>query len=197
MIKSIIGAAALLLTATVASADVSYNEDTKSLTISGPTSSLQSVMAKRAFANNEIDTVYMWGPGGEFYAGLGIGRMIRDANVRVIVPTGKECVSACAFAALGSGEIIADGVLLFHRPYFKSVPTIATTEQIAAAFGLGYVDMTAYLVEMMGDVGFSASKAILELTSPCSFIATVGDEVVLFREGYYQVLPIVDKCNPA
>jgi len=148
-------------------AAVKYDEDTASVSLTGMTTEFQWAQLAAVFAGAEVKTVYLDGPGGDYFAGLAIGRLIRQENVRVIIP--GECISACAFAAMGGREVIIDGVLLFHRPYRMGVSTMQTIEEIAAEWSEAYYAAVFYAVEM----GFPMRliSHIIANSSPCSFIA--------------------------
>jgi len=181
--------------ATPMSAQVVYDKGTDSLTIFGNTDNLQLALVQRAFKENHVGTIYMKGNGGLFYTGLALGRAIRESGARVIIPTGTECISACAFAAIASEEVHVDGALLFHRPYMQLVPTNATIEEISGYTGGGYLDGAMYIVEM----GYPLSwvKQMIVSTSPCLFIKVV-DEAQLqdFKEGRGSFMIKDDRCLP-
>jgi hypothetical protein len=201
MLRAAITAMAVLfaipatLFALPAAADVTYDEATRSLKIYGPTSQFQSIMVHRAFANHEIDTIYMQGPGGELYAGLEIGRQIRKSGARVIIPARADCVSACAFAAMAAEEIHIDGRMLLHRPYMNAIPTIHSIEEVAAKFGIGYLDTTQYLIDM----GYKAHlfKQMLRETSFCKFILVEDAKYIRKAKlhGSISSYQTVDKCG--
>lgn len=171
--------AILCLVASTSQAGAKYDEKTKSLTISGGTTSFLSIQIANAVNGKQVDTVFMSGPGGLFYHGMAIGHMIKNMGARVIIPSGKECVSACALAALGSADVLVDGKLLLHRPRFNQVPTSATIEEIAGMAGRGYLDQTKYLVKM--GFPFALSEQIIWETSPCKFISMTTENVKAMR----------------
>lgn len=173
-------------------ADVLHHGETRSLVVSGPTSEHQAMLVTRAFANHEIDTVYMWGDGGEFYAGLDIGRSIKASGARVIIPTGKECISACAFAAMGAGEILPDGDMLLHRPFTVQVPSMASMEAIAGHYGMAYMDMAEYLIEM--GYGIGLAKYVIEYSNPCRFLVIENQEDLSAIRNGVNELTVADKC---
>jgi hypothetical protein len=192
MFKSILTAITVAIFATTSIAEVShqradvqamfnsgdrsvvYDSVTKTVTISGTTTRRQSIALFKIMQEKTVTTVIMYGPGGDFYAGLRMGNMIQNAGAIVIIPEGKSCVSACSFMALAGSRIILDGKLEFHAPYFTSVPTGVTILDIAQKLGEGYIDMARYLIKN----GYSAHFALklLKDTSPCKFI--VIDEQV-------------------
>ncbi len=157
-----------IILATPVSAEVKYDEPSRSLTVSGGTTNWQRQQVSDAFTKYKIDTVYLSGNGGLFYAGLAIGREIRASNARVIVPSGTTCVSACSLAAIAASDLLIDGVLLFHRPFMTGVSTLTTLEEFAGMVGRGYLDMASYIVEM--GLPLSFAKSIIWDTSPCKFL---------------------------
>ena len=147
---------------------VQYEPLTHTVVISGTTTSKQSIALYNVLKNKTVVNIIMYGPGGDFYAGLRMGEMIARAGVTVIIPEGKSCVSACSFMALAGERIVLDGKLEFHAPYFSSVPTGVSILDIAQRFGVGYVDMTTYLVKHGYTTQFA--RMLLKDTSPCKFI---------------------------
>jgi hypothetical protein len=182
MIKKLLTALVLCVgLALPASAAVTYNKDTKSLSITGTTTMNQVTKVWEAFTQNEINTVFMSGPGGGYYAGLSLGRLLKQKDVRIIIPSGSYCASACAFAALGGKTVFIDGELWFHAPYSRVVDPGATIRDISKAYGIVYLDMLDYLLEVMQTKkqAVDFSKAILKETSVCRFIVWGGDAPVI------------------
>ena len=154
--------------ASPAAAEVVYNDLNKNLTITGRTTNFQATAIYRHLRDHEVLTVTMQGQGGDYYAGLRIGRLIEAEGSIVIIPANQRCVSACAFAALGGDRVIVDGELWFHTPYLRSVPTTVTLLEIAQMFGRAYVDMTSYLA-MMG-IPMSFGHDLLVRTTTSKFV---------------------------
>ena len=179
---------------------VAYNPLTHSVIISGVTTSKQSIALYNTLKNHQVSTIILYGPGGDFYAGLRMGDIIAKANVTVIIPEGKSCVSACSFMALAGERIILDGNLEFHAPYFSSVPASASILDIAQKFGVGYMDMATYLVKHGYTTGFA--RKLLKDTSPCKFIVvaeqkgiddlSIGDDSTSHRSFLYTLR---DNCE--
>jgi len=165
--------AAALSMPTAAGAGVTYDADTHTMTITGETTPYTLVRVNAVMSDNDVDTVFMSGPGGHFYASLDIGRAIRMEGARVIIPRGEKCVSACAFAALGATVVHADGDWLFHQPYIPMVPLNATLEDVARKHGAAYLDIAEYLVEMGRDIGLA--KRIMLVGSVCRFVRMASD----------------------
>jgi len=63
--------------------------------------------------------VAMHSPGGQLFAGIEIGKIIRFKNYATIVPDGARCASACAVAWLGGTRRFIDrsGKIGFHAAY--------------------------------------------------------------------------------
>lgn len=158
----------LLFVAKQAFAEVTFDRDTKSMVISGPTDMNQVVKASNILREEEVDRVYMWGPGGFFEIALDLGNRLKKEDVVVIVPEGKTCISACAFIALGGSRIEVDGAILFHRPFAPYVPTVENIESIVAYGGAAYIKMARY-VEDMG-YGRKFTDYIVSYTTPCKFM---------------------------
>jgi hypothetical protein len=186
MFKSILTAIALTITsATVASAAVLWDDTTKTMTITGQTTMYQASQVYRVNKSNEVLNVVMHGQGGNYYAGLRIGRMIKAEGSNVIIPLGKQCVSACAFAALGGNKVIVDGELWFHAPYLSEITTMATILQITQNFGVAYNDMSKYLLEVGVTIDFATT--LLKKTTPSKFI--VINDTVQLRKLYETETP--------
>jgi hypothetical protein len=186
MFKSVLTAIALTIIATNSYADASeqrvdmeamfnsgdksvqYEPLTHTVTISGVTTNKQSIALYNTLKDKTVANIILYGPGGDFYAGLRMGRMIAKTKVTVIIPEGKSCISACSFMALAGDRIILDGKLKFHAPYFSSVPTAVTLLDITQKFGVGYIDMATYLVKHGYTTNFA--RKLLKDTSPCKFI---------------------------
>jgi hypothetical protein len=199
MFKSILTTIFLIATATTASASVSYDSTTRSLTLSGPTTLSQVQTAYLVMRSNEVLTVIMSGPGGNYYAGMALGGVIRESRADVIIPEGVACVSACAFAALGGERVIVDGELWFHTPYLTMAPTNMTILEITQEFGKAYLDMSVYLSKMGVSILFA--NDIMDRSSTCKFIVIDdGAEITKLRSGEFPHTrtgynyKILDKC---
>lgn len=133
VILGIVGAIAFMsVVAVVSPAEAAvYKRDAHTLEISGPTTRRQAAEAIKEMRTNDIKRVIMWGEGGDFYAGLAIGIEIQREGASVQVPTGRRCVSACAFAAVASDKVMLGGELWFHTAYIPEYPLVFTLEQIS------------------------------------------------------------------
>ena len=161
-------AAIVIALATPATSAVIYDEATKSLEVTGVTTNYQANKVYKAMKDKDVLPIALSGAGGNYYAGLRIGALIKDEGSIVIIPLGTTCVSACAFAALGGDKVIIDGELWFHTPYLSNVPTDKTLLEIAQMFGRAYVDMTSYLARM--DIPMSFGHDLLVRTTRSKFV---------------------------
>ena len=158
----------VLLFAVPANAGVHYNEETKTATLYGTTTSAQWVWLNNLVASKEIRMLNLQGPGGDFYAGLAIGRLIRKHDFTVTIPKDTQCASACAWAALASRKIYVDGQMLIHRGFYMQMPTMSTLDEFARRSGAGMHDGTKYLIEM--GYTFNFAKSVVVDSTPCIFL---------------------------
>jgi len=157
-----------LLIPTAATAGVDFNQQDNTLTISGPTTGWQAIQVAALVSTGKVQRVIMWGDGGDYYAGLTIGRLLKEVNPLVIIPGGKRCVSACAFGALGGKFVVVNGTMWFHRPYLTQVSTHFGIEEIAGQFGKAYIDAVDFVVRMGYPIDFA--RNIINDTSPCKYM---------------------------
>jgi hypothetical protein len=146
---------------------VNFDNTTKVLTLSGETTRPQSLKVWKVLNDEDVRTVVLSGTGGDFYAGIYIGRQFKKHNVTIVVPEGAECISACAFIAMSDKDLVLDGSLLFHVPYRRIMYTNKTMLETAQEYGVAYFDMAIYLVEMGAPLPFG--KQLLARTSTCKF----------------------------
>lgn len=183
-----------------AHADVTYTEENHTVSISGYTTHEQADKLYQILKNNEVATAVMYGPGGDYYAGLKMGDMLANEGLTVIVKENTECISACAFMALAGENIIVDGKVLFHAPYFSQAPTDVTLLQLAHKFGEGYMDMATYLLRRGSSIYFA--RQIITQTNSCRFLSVETGEAMMDLKSaktaldtvYYKNL-IKDTCN--
>jgi len=166
----------LMMLPSVALSKVSYDEETSTLRINGPTDMIQLVSASNYMTDHDVKYIEMWGPGGYMTMGLQLGnRISREEGATVVIPKGKRCISACAFAAMGSDHIRIDGKLMLHRPFIAAAPILERLEDTLAYMGRGYLK-SAYYLE---DHGYprNVMNSIMKYTSPCKFMVYTDLEV--------------------
>jgi len=166
----------LMMLPSMGLAEVSFDEETSTLRITGPTDMVQVIQASNYMTEHEVQYIEMWGPGGYMRMGLQLGnRISRETTATVVIPKGKRCISACAFAAMGGSHIRIDGKLMLHRPFITNAPIMERLEDVLAHMGKGYL-MTAYYLE---DHGYDRSimNSMMNYTSPCKFMVYKNTEV--------------------
>ncbi|MBL1436680.1 MAG: hypothetical protein COB08_010840 [Rhodobacteraceae bacterium] len=124
----------------------------------------------------DIDTVLLDVSGGYLSEGLAIGRIIRSRNLRVVIPQGAVCYSACAEAFLGGTRKQIIGVLAFHVPRVEG----ARSKRQAFRFGLTGGTATAIYRHEMG-YGFELTRDINRWTNENTMLAFRNVEEL---EGY-------------
>lgn len=142
---------------------------------------------------SDINTVVLDVSGGYLSEGISIGRIIRSRNLRVIIPQGAVCYSACAEAFLGGIRKEIHGVLAFHVPRVEN----ARTKRQAFQFGLTGGTATAIYRYEMG-YGFDLTRDINQWTSENTMLAFRTTEAL---EGYRNVnrantLPTLIRYQP-
>lgn len=65
----------------------------------------------------EVDLISLNSPGGVATAGTDLGGLFSDEKIRVWVPKGRFCLSACANAFIGGHDYDIDGILGFHSAW--------------------------------------------------------------------------------
>lgn len=185
-------ALAFLTTPSLAFSEVKFEEDTNALTISGVTDYKQVVAATNTLREEDVAYVYMWGPGGhaEVYLTLG-GMLDRETGVTVVIPKGKDCISACAFAAMGADHIQVDGRLMLHVAYYPVVPFFDSLEHISTQIAKFHVKQAFYLE----DQGYSRQimRDLLRHTSHCKFL--VYEDIVVKEPDDLNMWLLEDKCD--
>ena len=77
------------------------------------------VQSRRAWNIFSID---LDSSGGDIYAAMEIGRLIRKARASCVIPTGAKCYSACVFVLAGAVKrYVTDDQVGIHRPYSEYV----------------------------------------------------------------------------
>lgn len=156
---------------------VQYNPETETLYLSGQTTMAQVFGAAIWLTgDNKASTVVMEGPGGLLDAGLMLGRMIDKSGATVRIDEGTRCVSACAFAAMGSDYVDIDGDLWLHTFYAPYVPTTINLMEI----GQFHQEGTHKLMEYMMKQGYSNTLAqyLFSKTDYCNFLVVSDSEAL-------------------
>ncbi len=96
-------------------------------------------------------------PGGNLFAGLEIGKIIRFKQFDTLVPNGSACASACALAWLGGATrlIGATGHIGFHAPFTRGSGVISVS-----AVG------NAAVIRYLNELGLSAAATLYITKTP-------------------------------
>ena len=72
--------------------------------------------------------------GGDLYAAMKIGRVLREIHASTIVPLDSICYSSCVLILAGSERRLVDGEVGIHRPYLPNAAvTTAANEKLKYA----------------------------------------------------------------
>ncbi len=181
-----------LLIAVLAAYLGSAKAEAQSIKLSG-NFSLGTADAFEQSLTRNIDTVLLDVSGGYLAEGIAIGRIIRSRNLRVIIPAGAVCYSACAEAFLGGTRKQIIGVLAFHVPRVEG----ARSKRQAFRFGLTGGTATAIYRYEMG-YGFGLTRDINRWTNESTMLAFRS---IAELEGYRNVnrantLPTLIRYQP-
>lgn len=149
--------------------------DAQSINLSGSFVPGTAEAFQQALTRN-TDTVLLDVSGGYLSEGIAIGRIIRSRNLRVVIPMGAVCYSACAEAFLGGTRKQIIGVLAFHVPRVEG----ARSKRQAFSFGLTGGTATAIYRHEMG-YGFELTRDINRWTDESTMLAFRNIEEL---EGY-------------
>ena len=98
-------------------------------------------------------SVQLMSHGGDVYAAMEIGRVVRNQSIRTIVPGDSECSSSCVLI-LGAGvSKAAVGKVGIHRPYFGSMDSNSSLNEVRRKRDRISEDIKTYLNEI--DVSLS------------------------------------------
>ncbi len=158
LIAAAIAVTALIFTLSsvgLLNAGASYNPDDRSMTINGETNARSYDSVVRTYMENaqDIDVIYLSGPGGDGRAMFKTMDFIRRLEVPVVVPVGKGCWSACGLIALSAKDLTIDGLLLLHDARVHRYPMNVTLHDI---FQYGRVSGVAASVKL-AEFGFTST----------------------------------------
>jgi len=181
-----------LLPAAKAEARVTFDLDSNVLWIDGSTSTESWRRIKEVLDENKPKYIMMEGPGGDFYAGLAIGNLIKGYHV---VITGR-CVSSCAISAMSASEVsfLNEAALLFHGPFITSVPITVTLEEYSSFIVGGWIDLVVYMNK--NGVSTSFVRFLSTNTSTCKLaVVQTQEELDMLKEDQYPNLTYADFCQ--
>ncbi len=81
----------------------------------------KDVMQARAIAQNMGPNTSLYfklnSPGGDIYAAMEVGRIMRKARATCVISPASKCVSACVLVLAGAADRLVEGEVGIHRPY--------------------------------------------------------------------------------
>jgi hypothetical protein len=86
--------------------------------------------------------------GGDVDSALTIGRIIRALQARTVVPLPDECVSSCVFLLAGGVDRVVWGMVGVHRPYFPTLSTKLSPDEVSQAYEQQRTLIRKYLNDM-------------------------------------------------
>ena len=111
--------------------------------------------------------------GGDAYAAMAMGRLVRKALVFTEVLKGSQCLSSCALIYIASVDRLNDGIIGLHRPYLAGAPL--ETSQIQSVLPKLFDDVRHYIAEM----GITDDFANIMLnTAPENMRSIVGQDIL-------------------
>ena len=106
-----------------------------------------TIIRKKSCGESQLKT-QLFSEGGNVAAALALGRAIRKADARVIVPGDSNCLSSCVFVLLAGVDRSSYGKVGVHRPYFEHLSDRANAEDVRKARDYFLSGIRAYLTEM-------------------------------------------------
>lgn len=142
-------------------------------------------VVKSYLDKGDYDTIGLNSEGGYLEAGLMLGSLIEDYDLKVLLIPGALCLSACAFATMAADEIENYGVIGFHSHYQTYVNTLSSIDDLLKA----YSSETLILAGYANSHGYS-NKFLMELfdkTDRSSYI--VFSDVETMRKNAVNISP--------
>jgi hypothetical protein len=126
-----------------------------------------------------IDVVVVHSPGGSATEGLSLGELMRDKDIKVVVPKRGMCLSACAIMFTGSNDQVLEGLLGFHVAWTSADLSANDAMQGGQYFGLLGA---AHFID--SGYGLALPHIVTVTTSPEVFLVfTDIEELNRFRIG--------------
>lgn len=91
------------------------SETAGTLYVIGEIGSANDFELRRALRDHNISTIVLNSPGGSVFGGLSLAGIVGDRELRVYIPEGAVCASACAYIYFAGSERRAYGDLGVHQ----------------------------------------------------------------------------------
>lgn len=129
----------------------SYGTGTRRLIrITGTIQATDVIAVKECIENaNNLNSlvVILNSRGGDVYAGMELGRLLRKNRLDVMVPIPAQCMSSCVLVLVGSVDRMIYGKIGIHRPYSTKTGVIGF-EDAQSQYQKNRSDIKNYLNEM-------------------------------------------------
>lgn len=116
--------------------------------------------------------------GGDVDEAMKLGRIMRQNEMRIIVPADSKCLSSCVLVIAGGVDRALIGKVGIHRPYFVKLDSRASQNEVRAQRDAINSKIKAYLNEM--DVSSNLLELMLSVP-PDAIKVLTEDELQQFR----------------
>lgn len=120
-----------------------------------------------------ILSIQLVSAGGDVDEALKLGRIIRQSELRVIVPLDSKCFSSCVLLIAGGVERALFGKVGIHRPYFVNLDSKLSQSEVKAQRDAINGKIKAYLNEM--DISPNLLELMLSVPPEAMKILTEGE----------------------
>jgi len=150
-ILCVVSMATVLAFTTPTAADVrfvAYDHGVKSAYIEGTIQKTDVDIFSKGVEDSRstVVNVLLDSHGGDVYAAMAIGRVLRENELSVAVAVPAECLSSCALIYIAGVQRVNFGTIGLHRPYLIGSPL--QTAEISKAMPKMLQDIRSYVSEM-------------------------------------------------
>lgn len=108
---------------------------------------LKSRVPSKSCSDSRL-TMQLISNGGDVEAAIALGRVIRQQEMEVIVPSNSSCLSSCVLVLAAGVDRVAFGRIGVHRPYFESLSDRTSIAEIKKKREAALSMVRTYLVDM-------------------------------------------------
>lgn len=133
--------------------------------------------------SNDLDHLSLNSLGGDTMAARNLNYFIQENEVSVLIDSFSLCVSSCAFAVMGSKNIVGnDSKLYFHKPFLTYVLPDVTTGQIfdygaeEAQLMIDFFIMNGYNYQLLREIYLSTDQE--------TYISITVENLKKFKTGF-------------
>ena len=112
---------AFFAVATVAKAEIYFSEKDNQFILNGKIEKGDDIKFSKLIEQYyNVHSIDINSSGGDLFASLKIGEIIRKNKFMIVVSNNSVCQSSCVFIIMGGVERVVDGDIFVHRPYLSS-----------------------------------------------------------------------------